>query len=90
MIFDANHMKERTNMFWDAYFQALDWLNGDRGKPVEGIPIEREIPITDDLMFRIGRNRARWELVHIPTGYTRTIDRRNDVTRALELLFYYL
>jgi hypothetical protein len=90
MTFNLEHMKERSNLFWDAYFRALELLDGDRGKFVDEVPIVREIPITDDLMFRIGRKRSKWELVYIPTGCGWLVNELDDATRAFELMSYYL
>jgi hypothetical protein len=83
-------MKERTDLFWDAYFRALELLNSDRGKYVDEVPIAREIPITDELMFRIGRIRCVWELIYIPTGCAYTVNQMDDATRAFELLSIFL
>lgn len=90
MTFNLEHMKERTDLFWDAYFQALELLNGDRGKFVEEVPVVREIPITDDLLFRIGRIRSKWELVYKPCDCSWEVNEIDDASRAFELLSTFL
>lgn len=90
MTFNLNHMKEQTNKFWDAYFQALELLDGDRGKLIEEVPIVREISITDELVFRIGRIRSNWELVYLPTEAIWPVCELDDATRAFALLGNYL
>lgn len=93
MKFNSEFMKEQTNLFWDAYFKALELLDDDRGKPIEKTPIVREIPITDDFIFRIGRNRSKWELVYLTLNRSSTVwivNQLNDANRAFELLSYFL
>ena len=96
MKFNSEHMKDQTNLFWDAYFQALELLDNDRVKFVEEVPIVREIPITDNFIFRIGRNRSKWELIYSPLDRsseficTWTVNQLNDANRAFELLSYFL
>lgn len=90
MTFNLEHMKERTNLFWDAYFKALELLDSDRGKLIEDVPIAREIPITNDLLFRIGRIRSAWELVYIPCDCSMAVCEIDDATRAFKLLSDFL
>ena len=90
MKFDLSFMKEKTNQFWEAYFQALELLDSDRGKRIREVPVAREIPIDENYIFRIGRIRSAWDLTYLPTGSTIVVNEMDDCTRAMELLKTYI
>lgn len=91
MTFNIEFMKEKSNLFWDAYFHMLELTNQDFGKRLEETPLVREIDIDEDYSLRVGRNKARWKLVvKLTNAEICEVVEIDIATRAFELLHTYL
>ena len=91
MTFNIEYMKKKSDDFWNAYFLLLDLKGNDIGKPIDEVPIVREVDIDEDYLLRAGRNHIRWELVEKLTNVVISEVAEIDIaTRAFDLLHTYL
>ena len=91
MTFNIEYMKKKSDDFWNAYFLLLDLKYNDIGKPIDEVPIVREVDIDEDYLLRAGRNHIRWELVEKLTNVVISEVAEIDIaTRAFDLLHTYL
>lgn len=91
MTFNIEYMKKKSDDFWNAYFLLLELKNNDIGKPIDEVPIAREVDIDEDYLLRAGRNHIRWELVEkLTNGVISEVAEIDIATRAFDLLHTYL
>ena len=91
MTFNIEYMKKKSDDFWNAYFLLLDLKDNDIGKPIDEVPIVREVDIDEDYLLRAGRNHIRWKLVEKLTNVVISEVAEIDIaTRAFDLFHTYL